>query len=1082
MPRISEEKRKEKLRQEALKAYLSGYGVEESQQAGAAGRADNEIRSITLPIAEILSRSDQGTIVDLGCGQGPLLNRILSLEQFKKGHGWFYVGTDFTQHRDLFLKMGDDLGMRRRTDFVPLDDFNANWLDAATFPRPHLVLCRNVFHELDIEKTAFLINHVAWHLQDGERFIIQDLAVFPKAERKNACWTYSGMRTLLEQAGFAITTGSDEESGKGNRWFNVIGTRSSQAASSLVTVQRNVIDCRTRQWTKWREIGALHPDDETLRGLMLAKVDFDLQFVALTLQLLEMDAPDVTPLTPAQEKVALRETFFNSLKNYRGLEDPPPVIDKVAHFVNRSQGQKHLQKFLTDNAAAITVYGPPLIGKSELVKTVLATFAQSRTVLFLDIKVTSSVWNLLEDLFLAMVCRIPNELLTGLKRLKFNHVEDLLRSFFGQLGSRMIVVIDHGERMLDPNGVVVDGEIRQLIHCLAASGAKIILTSRIEPRLDFLPSEFNYFDHFLVKLLPKDEHIEHILKVFAGLERFPEVLIEAISRHPDLAVLVGLVLKQRLIQHKSIDFETDEGQDLLEEIRNRLRDKLLSRIADDHSKRVVPIFALLRIPIPRQMVVALTDETSVRHAEVQGLIFPERERDYPGEVVTCLGALKGISISADSVFSTTDDEEEDNDHESEVSTSGQRDETAVLHKRIAAQFERIYEDDKNPKWFRETVYHHLKSGDRDSWRRLGSAFRSELIGNAWYWFKKHQYDEALAAYQMAVELGARDIDVETQIASCLIRSNKFEEGVREFENIILRFPHDKRIKGFFIDTLLFVRQFDLALQKLQEYNWQPSQHPRNAVLFGRTYLGLLKYRKALNAFRITLQHNPRPRDYQNIAQAHHGLGDSELERDILEKGLLQFPDHPSLNLAYGALLERASDLDKALKVLRRFYKYDQYNAWGVFPLIRVLHRLNLDREAASVWGHVKGKLRPMFMETRIWGEILVNKNQFEAAIDYVSRYGEGDIHSDGFILESYVKWARQAEGEQSVEIARKGLTRISASDQLPGNIPFLVSAADLALLAHDRTMFDRLLDRMDGINRNLEAITRLRKEAVLAFA
>ena len=82
--------------------------------------------------------------------------------------------------------------------------------------------------------------------------------------------------------------------------------------------------------------------------------------------------------------------------------------------------------------------------------------------------------------------------------------------------------------------------------------------------------------------------------------------------------------------------------------------------------------------------------------------------------------------------------------------------------------------------------------------------------------------------------------------------------------------------------------------------------------------------------------------------------------------------------------------------------------------------------------------------------------------------------------EIYVAWANALGDESEARlVARRGLRDV---DELPGNVPFLISQFELAVLAGDGALFTRLVARIRAINPQAPDLQRVEREAVVAFS
>jgi hypothetical protein len=422
--------KKNKNSEEALLGFLKNYGEPEQSQEAAKATVDNQMKSIIAVVAMEIPKSATGTIIDFGCGKGALLQRLSDLTVFIENKGWTYLGSDYDEHKREIIELAFTHDLNRRVDFESLEDFYKKWPDVKSFSRPHLVFCRNVLHELEIDEVTALLSLVSSNLQEGEDFIIQDLQVFPKAEEGNVCWQPGEVEALIKACGFS-TVLTKEVSRSGNRWFNVIATRNNSPAHHTSKIASLVINSRLKQWKEWNHIGALHPKDDIFRDVRVAKIDFDLQFASLTRQLMASGAAGIKPLTESQEALVLKEALVAKFQDFKVVKPKAAtdVVNSVSYFVNRGNSKDALEKFLVDEHNVVVIQGHPLMGKTELTREVLSKFHHARLPIFIDLQATSSIWNVIEQILSNIRCFINIELLSTLKSISFSSIESYISNF-----------------------------------------------------------------------------------------------------------------------------------------------------------------------------------------------------------------------------------------------------------------------------------------------------------------------------------------------------------------------------------------------------------------------------------------------------------------------------------------------------------------------------------------------------------------------------------------------------------------------------------------------------------------------------
>ncbi len=882
----SEKKKRDKQERqlkEQLYAFLKDYSDGEDPQATEMAATDREIQSFMTFLSDRISATPEGTLVDIGCGKGVLLARLADLPAFRKNESWIYLGTDLPEMAREVLDLAVETGVHRRADYVALEHFYTNWPDRHRFHGPHTVVLRNVLHELGVDETAHLLVHISKGLQPSELAIIQDLAVFPKAEKGHACWIPEDLHTLVSDCGFDVSI-TPERSSSGNRWFNLIATRNKNDSLGIESVRNEVLKKRTAQLDQWKNKGALLPDDEMFRDVQIAKIDFDLQFAALSLQLQNAGAR-IPQLSAAQESLVHNSTFMKHLRAFHLYipERRRLAITISSHFRDRANSLSALINFFTSDHSVTLISGPPYMGKSELVHHFLCSedFRQERLPVFVDLLTTSGGWNLLDQILSEMGCAVPNDVISSMKNVKLDDIRQQIQEFFYRHAPQIVVTVDHLERITEPSGVIADPEIKELLSTLAeGKGAKLILTSRRnDTNLSFLPSgRLHSTSQPVVGRFPRKDHVENVLRSFMLQAEYPNELLLAIDHHPFLAILTGMYLQQK-------GQSVFEDKEFLEDLRFKLRDAIFAKILTPEARPAIKAISGLRIPVPRDMVIALSSADSVRTAEEAGLIRPHLGgmRD---DLVGCIGALRIATWDLDVEEVSLEKEEK----EYSLSLKGEK----QVHEQIASLYEQIYRKSDDPIWLREAHFHRMIYSTKEDLYIFGNRFRAELFAAGEYWYDHDKnFRGALWAYKRALEYGQTGYRIRMRIASCKLRiassTEQEEEAREEFEMLIRSFPYEYGIKTAYIDAILHRKDYRGTIQLLQKLNLKNTDSWWVAGQYGRAYSGLHEHRKAIAAFERQIQEKPEAMAYEQIARAYHRLSDTENEHQKINQGLMKYP-------------------------------------------------------------------------------------------------------------------------------------------------------------------------------------------------
>ena len=185
---MPEDKKKKKQKQNEYERFLSNYGKKVPPQEAKRALYDSQIKNMSLGIATIIGSSDKGTILDIGCGKGIILERLNKIGTFIKNKGWKYLGVDFEEYEEDLLILAAKLRLHKRVDFIQLKDFQEMEISTESHPLPIFTIIRNVIHELDINDTSELVYKLISIMEKDDTLLVQDFQVFPEAEEGNVCW------------------------------------------------------------------------------------------------------------------------------------------------------------------------------------------------------------------------------------------------------------------------------------------------------------------------------------------------------------------------------------------------------------------------------------------------------------------------------------------------------------------------------------------------------------------------------------------------------------------------------------------------------------------------------------------------------------------------------------------------------------------------------------------------------------------------------------------------------------------------------------------------------------------------------
>ena len=402
------------------------------------------------------------------------------------------------------------------------------------------------------------------------------------------------------------------------------------------------------------------------------------------------------------------------------------------------------------------------------------------------------------------------------------------------------------------------------------------------------------------------------------------------------------------------------------------------------------------------------------------------------------------------------------------------------HRSISAAYADLYRQDDDPRWLRELHYHTLLTGEPNDISGFGTKYKTEIFWAGDYLFRGRKYEAALWAFETARDLSLKTVHTEMRHAACLMRTGKKDDGEKQYERLIQKYPDASGIKLSFIDSNLFLRDYRGAVERLDEYEFTPNNGSWIAGQFGRAYFGVHEYFKAINAFEIQLKLRRDPIVFRSLARAYRRTSQMEREFVLLERGLSEFEDDISLKRDYAACLERQGGIEQLLKaeqILAQLSNQAPRNGLVLLPYSKVLCRLNKADLARQLFAEQRGRIFPQNFEQTIEVEILKSKEKWDVALQVLSDVSESDEHLLGVKKEVYFSWAMsESDGEERIGIARDGLD-IPIASELEANAPLMITSAKLAIAANDFFRFDEYVRKIKAINAQSKELARVLEDA-----
>jgi len=985
--------------------YISGYLSLEVQSADS-GPTDPQLASVIFAVMERISESASGVIIDVGCGSGTLLTRLLDDENFRNANGWLYVGVDTEDSLDSLHALARGHRMSRRVELISLESFYAEWPKLGS---PQLVFCRNVFHELNISESADLLRHVSMNVGPEDYVLVQDLMKFPVGEHGKACWVPDLFDKCITQHGFrTVTVG--QKSPSGNAWFN-LSARRTEAPALTEKRSREVVNAsRYEQWMLWNEIERFSDADQSRRGGIVEALDLELQLASLTRQLWNEGRRDLL-VDPSVEKKVRTTEFTRRIDDLVKQNNPSGIeINEQVHFRERGEQLTVLENFLRGNDRIAVVHGGAGTGKTTIARRVLATRSYEKAVVVVDGRATKSFWAFVEVVFSQVGLRLAPDLLSVIGDTRISTIEPALKQFMNAYAHRAIIFYDNFSHIHERDGTFTDQALGALLELWASRrGAKILIGSSSQ----FIPAQLQRAAGgapatVRVGRYGSDQTVINVLddrfdRSAAGLEEYPSSLLSAIDRHPLIASLAA----QNLQKHGA-DLLLD--QRFINELKFRLREQLWNRLVDETTLPLLEIASQLRIPVPKQILRHFAPEEAI-DAGLQNELLRTFNDPRWSELLSILGIFRVRDISVDG------DGQESEIIEGVYNTPN--------HAKISDVYRSIYREDDDPKWIRESYFHAMLSGGSDAVtlsRGLGRYYYDELVASADYSYRRRRdYDLALELYETARKISLLNEQSEMRRASCLIRRKRRELGETAYKHLVERFPDSRGNKTSHVDALLYIHDYEAAASALEKYDLKPTDDVWIAYEWGRTYLGTDQYRKAAEIFRNLASRENADIHYHvfHVRCLQYTGAFTEGER-AARSAVTSYPDAHAAQTALGTTLEQNGKLEEATKWLEPLFAERDDNIQAAASLMRIYRLSGRRGEAAGVLRRAERNCPAQFEEYLVAAkiEMMLMDGGFESALEEARSNLSESAYSKFILYRAFLDAATMAD-----ELLRRRILR-----------------------------------------------------------
>lgn len=1015
--------------QRYLNTYLQPAPVQEPADAS----TDPQLSTLITTLLEEIVKSSKGSLFDIGCGKGTLLERLTESAEFVDSN-WVYVAVDFDEMLAEVQAVARQKRLNRRVELLTVDDFYKQWPE---LPRPHIYFCRNVLHELNISQTADLLRRLSDERKDGELVFIQDLMNFQEGERNNVCWSLEELSGCIEMHGLGKPLAVPMRSKSGAHWLNCVSRGPSGDRLSPEESLNLVRGSRHQQWEIWAELERKTTQQSGREVEVVRVLDLDVQYAALTRQLRDVGL-NLT-LDKAVEKKLRSLSLTGAVQEFvsKGQLKRNPIAE-IVNFRERGEQLNGIEDFLRGAENLAIVVGGSGIGKTAFVHHLLARRGYDKSTVLIDGRSMTDVWSFVESVFSQLGLNLDVNVLGSLKNTGWQVLEESWKSFVDAFSGRIIVFIDDFHRALDTNGDLADKDLRAAIGMLLRSPlSKLIISQNERQPSSVIGVAWGQLNPFTVQLrrFASDQTVINVLddrvdrKLF-GIDSYPERLIAAIDRHPLAARLAADVLRAQ-----GAGVLNDER--FLLELEERLFIELWNRLVSAEALEAVEAAKNLRIPIPHKSLEVLSSRSSVEAGLASAALYAVEDRRWTTLITTL--ELFRRRTQADSA-------------------------SPEEHGRMADLYVGLYREDDDPKWIRESYFHRLLSTDSLQ-PLLGAYYFRELIGSANYCFRIRRHERALELFNFATTVGVLPEDARMHRASCMVRTEDRPAGDNEYQLLFEEFPRSNGMKMSYISALIWIRAYEEALEKFNTLGVDQND-VYAAGLLGRIHLGLHNYDVAEALLRRVVGSTKLPhiRSYIDLARALQYQGAVVEERKVLEKALLHYPDNPELIAMDGSALERLRMSDEAVTLLQPLFDLYPEQTNAAMTLIKIYGRRPATAyKARGVFQKAhhaaKDSDHPIFITME--AEVLKGEGRADAAVNLLrQKTALDDEHSLGMYFECVYHFVSRLPHAIAKLQAAEAL-KLQVPMKLVKNAPLQINRARLAVIADDYATFQDLRAQLE---------------------
>jgi hypothetical protein len=387
------------------------------------------------------------------------MNKLVDIKVFKNYPKLEYVGFDFEDRLPYAFENANNLKILPYIKLLPV----GNW--TKQLGSPCIVVIRNVFHELKINEAARLIHEICMFLPNESVILLQDMTTLPKAEKGRVGWLGSHLAEIFRKGGID-TTHTPDTSKRGVDVFLIEGRHSNKCELTEKDILNLLIAARKEQ-LKLLKSKYEAMKEEPSNNLPILRLNHDI--TAISLQLLEI-GEEIEEKSEINDGQTLASTFALAFSSLSELD-----IDeirkrfrypKIRGFQNRSHAIHALNDFILSDKTIFLLDGGHLMGKKTVIWEALEKIQHNRLPLFVDLTASIDIIRIMEELAVQLEINsfLDVEVLASLRSLQTEEIKSVITKAIRQFASKVILILDEFENVIDPNGKIDNEDVYWLIN------------------------------------------------------------------------------------------------------------------------------------------------------------------------------------------------------------------------------------------------------------------------------------------------------------------------------------------------------------------------------------------------------------------------------------------------------------------------------------------------------------------------------------------------------------------------------------------------------------------------------------------